>query len=95
MLEVLVECSRNRYFIVVIYNEKRYSIDDDVAELMGVSLECYQNLIKNKFPGKIIMRNWDMFMNNKEDANEIAEWLRENIISYIILKELNPDTVIK
>ena len=93
MLYIMIEYVRDVYFISLFYDGNRYSADSNIAHVMGVSKKYYQNLLMNKFAGKIIIEYDDMYIKDEDDANEIAKWLEENIMPYILLKELNPNIV--
>ena len=100
-IQVKVCSNRNRngdiinYYLYVYRNGVTFHEDAQVANIMGVSEEYYQNLLKTKFKHLVEVFHGEIYISSFDNACIVAEWLQENIMSYILLKELNPDTIIK
>ena len=92
---ILLDNGDMGYYIVIYYKyneyEDEYRTDVSIANLMGMSLKYYINLMKTNFGDKIILIHNSIFIPNKKDILEIKKWFEENIMSYILLKELNPN----
>ena len=99
MDKLKIEIGHNNYgyYIIIKWGKLECRTDASIARLMGVSEKYYCNLLKDKFKNKITIDESKtlVYINGKDNALEIVKWLQENIMSYILLKELNPDIIIE
>ena len=93
-IKIVTDCNPYGYFLQIHYEDEVIANDRKIARLMGVSKKYYQNLFINKFTDVIHISENEIYINSEDDALEIAQWLQENIMSYILLKELNPNNII-
>ena len=91
-----IDNNNEGYFCYVIYKDEIYWSDFEIADLMGISINYYTNLMKINFGDKVkLYADQFVYISNYDDVLEVKEWLKKNIMPYIILKELNPDIVIE
>ena len=90
-MELEIKSNSNGFFIIIYYKHQIYSLDEEISELMGVSSRYYREKIKNVCNNKIIMQHEQIFIIDYLECIKFKEWLEENIMMYMLLKELNPD----
>ena len=94
-IQVQVKHNNKGEYLIVKYGNLIYHSDDEVAWLMGISMERYQKLLLDEFNNVIFTYLNELYFYNLDSAIIAAEWLQKNIMPYILLKELNPNIVIE